>query len=76
MVYLNQGFEGGETNFYREDRRHRLQVEPEKGKALVFWHPQLHEGAAVLQGRKYVLRTDVMYRLGHALAMDEATAST
>jgi hypothetical protein len=29
--------------------------------ALVFVHRQLHEGALVLQGRKYVLRTDVMY---------------
>jgi hypothetical protein len=29
--------------------------------ALVFVHEQLHEGAAVESGRKYVLRTDVMY---------------
>ena len=29
--------------------------------ALVFAHLQLHEGAPVLDGRKYVLRTDVMY---------------
>jgi len=29
--------------------------------ALVFIHRQLHEGAPVIQGRKYVLRTDVMY---------------
>jgi prolyl 4-hydroxylase len=30
--------------------------------ALVFDHQQVHEGAAVESGRKYVLRTDVMYR--------------
>jgi hypothetical protein len=29
--------------------------------ALVFVHQQLHEGASVGTGRKYVLRTDVMY---------------
>jgi len=29
--------------------------------ALVFAHFQLHEGAPVLEGRKYVLRTDVVY---------------
>jgi hypothetical protein len=32
--------------------------------ALIFVHDQLHEGAAVVSGRKYVLRTDVMYTIG------------
>jgi hypothetical protein len=27
----------------------------------VFTHPVLHEGAAVTRGRKYAVRTDVMY---------------
>jgi predicted 2-oxoglutarate/Fe(II)-dependent dioxygenase YbiX len=62
MIYLNDDFAGGETNFYLENGWLRLSVKPEKGKALVFWHAQLHEGAAVRQGCKYVLRTDVMYR--------------
>jgi hypothetical protein len=39
----------------------RLEIKPERGMALVFVHRQLHEGAPVVQGRKYVLRTDVMY---------------
>jgi hypothetical protein len=30
--------------------------------ALVFEHPVRHQGAPVTAGRKYVLRTDVMYR--------------
>jgi hypothetical protein len=29
--------------------------------ALVFLHPLLHAGTPVRNGRKYVLRTDVMY---------------
>ena len=37
-------------------------MRPEWGKALVFYHRQLHEGLPVVRGRKYVLRTDVMYR--------------
>ncbi len=41
---------------------HSLAVKPECGKALVFFHRQLHEGAAVIRGRKYVLRSDIMYR--------------
>lgn len=59
MIYLNDDFQGGTTNFYETDPPER--VVPETGMALVFAHRQLHEGAAVEQGRKYVLRTDVMY---------------
>jgi hypothetical protein len=55
MVYLNDDFEGGETRF--ED----TMIRPVKGMALVFVHHLLHEGAEVIRGRKYVLRTDVMY---------------
>jgi predicted 2-oxoglutarate/Fe(II)-dependent dioxygenase YbiX len=66
MVYLNDEFEGGETKFYVENGRLRVSVTPETGKALVFWHPQLHEGAPVRKGRKYVLRSDVMYRRSRA----------
>lgn len=57
-MYLNGGFEGGATAF-RESRASLL-VTPERGKALVFYHRQLHEGLPVVRGRKYVLRTDVM----------------
>ena len=62
MVYLNGGFEGGETLF--QQGREVLVVTPRAGMVLAFYHKMLHEGAAVRQGRKYVLRTDVMYRRG------------
>ena len=55
LVYLNEGFEGGETVV------EGLPVVPKTGMALIFEHPLIHEGAAVTRGRKYVLRTDVMY---------------
>jgi prolyl 4-hydroxylase len=64
MVYLNADFSGGETKFYGEDRAPHVTVKPECGMALGFVHLQLHEGAPVVHGRKYVLRTDVMYTLG------------
>ena len=57
MIYLNDGFHGGETVLHEHD----LDVEPEVGMALFFLHAQLHEGAELLAGRKYVLRTDLMY---------------
>jgi predicted 2-oxoglutarate/Fe(II)-dependent dioxygenase YbiX len=61
MVYLNEDFTGGETIFYGYGGV-VLPVRPTCGTALIFVHRQLHEGAAVVQGRKYVLRSDVMYR--------------
>jgi len=68
MVYLNDDFEGGRTEFNL--RRHGgvlnddplLVVTPRTGTLLVFTHPILHQGAEVTKGRKYVLRSDVMFR--------------
>lgn len=55
MVYLNDAFEGGETVIIETT------VKPQKGMALIFQHALVHEGAVVISGRKYVLRSDVMY---------------
>lgn len=62
MVYLSDVSDGGATNFYRSDGVLEFEVRPAHGKALVFDHQRLHEGAPVAAGRKYVLRTDIMYR--------------
>jgi hypothetical protein len=64
MVYLNEDFEGGGTSFrngYGTPVGGFLQVTPRKGMALLFYHPIPHRGDPVIAGRKYVLRTDVMY---------------
>ena len=60
MVYLCDDFTGGSTDF--DTRRDDLRIAPRTGMALVFEHPIRHQGAPVTRGRKYVLRTDVMYR--------------
>ncbi|MEO1233361.1 MAG: 2OG-Fe(II) oxygenase [Myxococcota bacterium] len=65
MVYLNEGFEGGQTDFCREawtDPKSESEVVPRVGRGLAFEHRTLHRGRAVASGRKYVLRTDIMYR--------------
>ncbi|MBU7587533.1 MAG: 2OG-Fe(II) oxygenase [Nostoc sp. TH1S01] len=66
MIYLNDGFEGGETRFHFYSRFAEnlpsIAVVPVTGTALCFVHDLVHEGTAVIQGRKYVLRSDVMYR--------------
>ena len=58
LIYLNDDFEGGETEF-----RKVTTVKPKTGMALVFHHPIRHEGKEIISGTKYVLRTDVMYKL-------------
>jgi prolyl 4-hydroxylase len=57
LIYLNSDFEGGETGF--DD----MIVKPETGMALIFDHNVRHEGIATTSGIKYVLRSDIMYRL-------------
>jgi predicted 2-oxoglutarate/Fe(II)-dependent dioxygenase YbiX len=58
MLYLNDEFTGGDTKFFD---RPSVSVHPVCGQALVFVHHKLHSGEPVVAGRKYVLRTDVMY---------------
>ncbi|MDF0675542.1 MAG: 2OG-Fe(II) oxygenase [Nitrospira sp.] len=68
LMYLNDEMSGGETRFFA-DMEHvvrgcpYLTVKPMTGAALVFLHSIWHEGAVVRSGEKYVLRTDVMYKL-------------
>jgi prolyl 4-hydroxylase len=57
MVYLNEGFTGGATTFHDWD----VHVKPRTGMALLFQHRLLHEGCELIEGVKYVLRSDVMY---------------
>jgi hypothetical protein len=66
MVYLNDDFEGGATSFSQvgygaPSIGDMLRITPRRGMVLLFHHPILHRGDAVTAGRKYVLRTDVMY---------------
>lgn len=56
LVYLNDAFTGGATDF------RQFEVVPETGMALLFIHDTWHEGAAVLDGLKYVLRSDILYQ--------------
>jgi len=64
MIYLNNGFEGGETRFseIQSTAMPGGAVVPQTGLALVFAHQLRHKGDTVISGRKYVLRTDIMFR--------------
>lgn len=55
IMYLNDDFEGGETEF------EGFSVLPKVGRAAVFKHSLLHQGNAVKTGVKYAVRTDIMF---------------
>jgi prolyl 4-hydroxylase len=57
LVYLNDNYQGGETIFLKH------KISPKTGMGLIFLHKLYHEGSEVLSGTKYVMRSDVMYRL-------------
>ena len=57
MVYLNEGFAGGDTAFHDFG----VAARPRTGMALLFQHQLLHEGCVIERGVKYALRSDVMY---------------
>lgn len=57
MIYLNEDFEGGQTAF--DD----ITIEPKTGSALCFIHEQKHESTPIKKGTKYVLRSDIMYKI-------------
>lgn len=59
LVYLNEGFDGGETRFMEQLD---ATVVPHPGTVAIFQHKVRHEGMPVLRGRKYAFRSDVLYR--------------
>ena len=72
MMYLNEGFEGGPTNFYKESQQHYKQPDPANvihsyrpraGSCLVFNHRITHDGGELISGEKWLFRSEVMYKL-------------
>lgn len=57
LIYLNDDFEGGATEF-----QDICTISPKQGSLLIFHHPLRHEGKILISGNKYALRSDVMYR--------------
>jgi len=58
LVYFNDDFEGGETRFLEQIDR---VLQPRRGMVAIFQHKIRHEGCEVRTGRKYAMRTDVIY---------------
>jgi hypothetical protein len=57
LVYLDDDFEGGDTEFPEIG----FEVQPRRGRAVLFPHSMAHRGRPISRGEKHVLRTDVFY---------------
>jgi 2OG-Fe(II) oxygenase superfamily len=62
QLYLNEGQEGGATRLLNEQRPSEfIDVVPSIGRVLLFEHHVYHCGATVHKGRKYCLRSDLVF---------------
>ena len=70
MFYLNDAseFEGGLTNFidFHNTDKVLYSLKPEAGLCIAFVQSDVktyHEGTMVTKGKKYIMRTDIFYRM-------------
>jgi hypothetical protein len=84
MIYLNDDFSGGPTTFYNAAQKHYTtpdrskalyDYQPESGSCLVFNHCLTHDGGVLKSGKKYILRTEVMYELVPEIESDQSSDS-
>lgn len=61
LLYLGGDYTGGETTFDVDGQQ--IDVRGEQGDVVFFPHRLRHKGALVVEGTKYMLRTDAMYFL-------------
>lgn len=60
LAYLNEDFRGGSTRVITSAGE--FDIVPSRGSVLCFKHELRHEGTPIVEGTKYVLRTDAMYK--------------
>lgn len=60
LIYLNTVKDSGYTNLIDDGK---IGVQPVKGRLLMFNHTVKHEGEILKDGTKYVLRTDLLYKI-------------
>lgn len=77
LIYLNDDFSGGNTNFIKipkdqdlvsflKDPKGKYEVmesiKAKKGSALIFSSDKCHEGETVLKGNKFILRSEIVFQ--------------
>ncbi|NAS30664.1 hypothetical protein GTQ40_06750 [Flavobacteriaceae bacterium R38] len=63
LLYLNHqdNFTGGNTEFFtsKYDEKPTKTIKPKSGKLVIFDHRIWHQGAEIIVGDKYILRSDI-----------------
>lgn len=63
FLFLNEEFSGGACTFvHYDDETKNVPCPAKTGRLLVFEHRIYHEGSLLVEGRKYAVRSDVMYK--------------
>ncbi|KAF9448733.1 hypothetical protein P691DRAFT_729118 [Macrolepiota fuliginosa MF-IS2] len=63
QIYLGDEYvQGGATRFWSNNHKRYLDIDPKPGRVLIFQQRELtHSGEDVVQGRKYALRSDLLF---------------
>lgn len=60
LIYLNDDFTGGTTQFYTENFIPTVEIQPKKGRTLIFHIDLFHKGNPVVEGDKYWIGTELV----------------
>lgn len=60
LIYLNDNYEGGQTQFYSDEFQKTAAIQPEKGMALLFDIDLWHQGEEVISGQKYWIGCEII----------------
>jgi len=60
LVYLNDDYQGGTTEFYDKKFVKQFEVIPKKGNCVIFDLDLHHSGSIVTDGKKYIISIDLL----------------
>ena len=60
LTYLNDDYEGGKTTFYNHDFIETTQIQPKRGRTLIFDIDLYHKGEMVTKGVKQWIGTELV----------------
>ena len=63
MIYLNDDFTGGKTVFYDDCFQKTVEIEPKKGKALLFDIDLWHKGEEIHNGEKFWIGCEIISKM-------------
>ena len=63
LIYLNDNFTGGKTVFYNDNFQKIVEIEPKRGKALLFDIDLWHKGEEIYEGKKFWIGCEIISKI-------------